>query len=203
MRYSRALLVNTIAFFCLIFLESSCDNIIYTPKPRTYPRVTFPEKSYQAYTNGDCPFTFNYPKYARIERDSLFFEEKAPSDCWFNIIVPDLNAVIYCSYYQIDKKNNFEKLNNDAFSLAGKHTTKADFIDQLPIKKPNKVSGYVFNIEGPAASPFQFYLTDSTHHFLRGALYFKSEAKPDSLKPMIEFMKTDIIEMINTFAWKK
>ena len=61
----------------------------------------------------------------------------------------------------------------------------------------------MFNIEGPAASPFQFYLTDSTHHFLRGALYFKSEAKPDSLKPMIEFMKTDIIEMINTFAWKK
>jgi gliding motility-associated lipoprotein GldD len=186
----------------LMGLITACEEAVYTPKPRGYPRVILPQKSYQKFDANYCSFTFEYPQYASIEKDTLFFEEKAPSDCWLNIKVPSLNAVIYCSYYDIAGKNTFEKLRNDAFSLAGKHNLKADFIDELPIRKPNGISGFVFNIEGPAACPFQFYLTDSTKRFVRGALYFNTQAKPDSLKPMIEFMKTDIMQLINTFEWR-
>ena len=192
--------------FCvatLFFLITACEEPIYTPKPRGFPKVTLPEKAYQKFDEKYCQFSFDYPTYAVIEQDSLYFDEKAPSDCWFNIKVPSLNAEIHCSYYNIDKKNTLEKLRGDAFQLVGKHNVKADYIDELPINKPNKVSGFVFNIEGPAASPFQFYLTDRTRHFMRGALYFDAKSRPDSLKPIIEFMKTDMMQMVNTFEWNK
>ena len=186
----------------LLFLFVQCEETTYTPKPRTYPRVIYPEKVYQLYSDA-CPFQFQYPKYGIIQRDSLFFDKKAPADCWFNMKVPSMNAIIHCSYYPIGGKNTLDKLRNDAYELAGKHNVKADYIDELPINKPNHVSGFLFNIEGQAASSFQFYLTDSTHHFLRGALYINAAVKNDSLKPVIEFMKADVMEMINTFEWKK
>jgi gliding motility-associated lipoprotein GldD len=189
--------------FILCFLLISCEETVYTPKPRGYPRVIFPEKSYQKFDANYCSFVFDYPKYATIERDSLFFDQKAPSECWFNIKIPSLNAVIYCSYYDIDGKNTLEKLKGDAFQLAGKHNIKADYIDEFPVNKPNKVSGFIFDIQGPAACPFQFYLTDSTKHFMRGALYFNAASKPDSLKPVVEFLKQDVTQLVNSFEWTR
>ena len=190
-------------FIILSLFITACEEPTYTPKPRGYPKITLPTKAYQKFDEKYCQFTFEYPTYATIEQDTLFFDEKAPSDCWFNIKVKGLNAEIHCSYYNIDGKNTFEKLKGDAFQLAGKHNIKADYIDELPISKPNKVNGFVFNIEGPAACPFQFYLSDSTRHFMRGALYFDAKSRPDSLKPIIDFMKTDMMQMVNTFEWSK
>ncbi len=187
--------------FSLLFV--SCEETVYTPKPRGYPRVIFPEKAYQKFDTSYCSFVFDYPKYATIERDSLFFDKKAPSDCWFNIKIPSLNAILYCSYYDINGKNTLEKLKGDAFQLAGKHNIKADYIDEFPIDKPNKVSGFIFDIQGAVACPFQFYLTDSTKHFMRGALYFNAASKPDSLKPVLEFLKQDVAQLINSFEWTK
>ena len=194
---------NGILPIAILLVFMGCEETVNSPKPRGYPRVTLPAKAYQKFDAQYCQFTFEYPKYASIEQDKQFFDEKSPSECWFNIKVPSLNAVIYCSYYNVGGKNTIEKLRGDAFQLAGKHNVKADFIDELPINKPNHVNGFVFNIEGSAASPFQFYLTDSTKHFLRGALYFNAPSKPDSLKPLIDFMKTDVMQLINTFEWRK
>ena len=197
-------------FFILltIIIFASCNNDnTATPKPRGYPRVIFPTfdeaKRYQKFDENYCQFTFDYPVYGKIEQDALFFDQAAPSACWFNINMPSLNAVLHCSYYDISQKNKFEKLRSDAFSLAGKHVIKADFIDDRPIHNPQGVSGFAFDIQGPAACPFQFYMTDSSKHFLRGALYINAAAKPDSLAPVIDFLKKDMGRLIATFAWKK
>jgi gliding motility-associated lipoprotein GldD len=190
-------------FLAFCFSIIACEETVYTPKPRGYPRVVLPEKAYQKFDAKYCSFVFDYPKYATIERDSLFFDQKAPSECWFNIKIASLNATIYCSYYDINAKNPLEKLKGDAFQLAGKHNVKADYIDEFPINKPNKVSGFIFDIQGPAACPFQFYLTDSTNRFMRGALYFNAASKPDSLKPIVEFLKKDVIQLVNSFEWTR
>lgn len=187
----------------LIVLTGCTQSPVSLPKPRSYPRIIFPEKTYQQFDTNYCHFTFEYPTYAIIERDSTYFDEKAPDDCWFNIVVPQLGSYIFCTYYPLGNKNKFDKVVNDAFQFADKHNIKADYIDEIPIRKPGHVSGMIFNIEGAVASNFQFYLTDSTTHFLRGALYFKTQPKPDSLAPVIEFLKEDIVRMINTFEWKK
>lgn len=187
-------------FCCLIF--QACEDVIYSPKPRGFPKVDYPEKAYILFESDYCDFTFERPVYSIIQKDTLFFDEKPVHPCWFDVFIPLYDARIHCSYFPIDENNSFEKLTNDAFVMANKHNLKANYIDDLVIKKPNRVGGIVFNIEGPVASPFQFYLSDTTSHFLRGALYFNTQARPDSLQPVIEFVKTDIMHMINTFEWR-
>ena len=185
----------------LLFLLSCGDGEVFTPKPRAFPKIEYPDRSYQKFDANYCQFTFLYPSYATVEQDTSFFDEKPADPCWFNMVMPVFNAKVYCSYYPIE--GNFEKLQNDAFNLASKHNIKADYIDELPIEKPNGVKGYVFDIEGAVASSFQFYLTDEEKHFLRGSLYFNTQARPDSLAPVLNFVKEDLMQMINTFEWTK
>lgn len=175
-----------------------------TPKPHAWPRIEYPKRAaLQEFDHHFCNFSFQYANYIAFEQDSTFFDEKAKDPCWFNLTWPMFNAKLHCSYYPISAANRFDELVADAFDLAGKHNVKADFIDELPIRMPNGVSGMVFDIQGPAASPFQFYLTDSTNHFIRGALYFNTKTSPDSLAPVYNFVKTDITQLINSFNWNK
>ena len=191
------------SFFLLFILLLSCnDDPVLTPKPRGYPKIVYPERSYQQFTESYCDFTFEYPGYAKVIQDTLFFNDKPIHPCWFDVYIPDFDAKVHCTYFQIDQKNSFEKLRDDSFKLANKHTMKASFIDEFKIEKPNNVSGFAFNIEGAAASPFQFFLSDSTEHFVRGSLYFNTKINPDSLAPVVEFVKYDIMHMINSFAWE-
>lgn len=190
--------------FTLLILLWSCEERIPIPHPHAYPRVIYPEKQYEAFQSPYCDFQFDKPQYAKVERDTTFFDEKAKSDCWFNLDVPQLGAKIYCSYYPINNKSRFDELVQDAFFMANKHNIKALSIDEIPISRPeDKVYGVVFNIDGPVASQYQFFLTDTAHHFLRGALYFNTQARQDSLAPVAEFMKEDMNRIVETLMWKK
>lgn len=184
-------------------LHPACEEQVLVPKPRTYPRVIFPQRGYRAAEAVDCPFTFEQPVYSSIERDTTFFEERPPSDCWFNINIPSLNAKIYCSYYPVSSRSRFDELVQDAFTMTQKHNVKASYIEEIQVERPaQRVYGIVYDVQGPAASPYQFFLTDSTHHFLRGALYFHTQARPDSLAPVVAFVKTDVNHLIETLKWK-
>jgi len=185
---------------CLFW--TSCEETTYTPRPHGFPKVEYPEGGYQTFDEGYCNFTFEYPTYASIEQDTRFFDEAPAHPCWFDVYYPDFDSRIHFTYYPLKNNDSFEKLKGDAFALAGKHNVRADYIDELRIEKPNQVSGFAFDIKGEAASPFQFYLTDSTNHYLRGALYFNAQARPDSLAPVYDFVKADIMHMINTFEWE-
>jgi len=188
---------------CMVGLVMSCEEYTPVPKPRTYPRVVYPEKAYKPFDKGYCNFTFDLPVYAEIEQDTAYFDEKPKDECWFDISVPALNAKIYCSYYPIHSRQDFEKFVSDAFEMTNKHTVKASYIDERPVhRNADRVHGVVFQVDGPAASSYQFFLTDSTRHFLRGSLYFNTVARPDSLAPVAAFMREDLDRMVATLKWK-
>jgi gliding motility-associated lipoprotein GldD len=200
MAFSRFLI--PVCFFSLLF--TACEDYVPVPKPRAFPRVIYPEKAYEPFHQTDCNFTFEAPKYAVIERDTTFFGDKARSDCWFNIAVPQLNAKIYCSYYPITGRSRFDELVQDAFTMAQKHNIKASYIEEIPVHRDaDRVHGIVFAIEGAAASSYQFFLTDSTDNFLRGALYFNTQTRPDSLAPVLAFMRQDVNRLVETLRWGK
>jgi gliding motility-associated lipoprotein GldD len=180
-----------------------CKNDSYLPKPRTYPYINFPEGKRQSVSPAGCPFKFEFPEYGIVEKDSTFFDKPVENNCWLNIQIPALNGTIYFSYYLISNQKQLEKSIQDAYKLAREHQIRANYVDELPISKPGKVYGMLFNIEGPAASSFQFYLTDSSTHFVRASLYFNAQARPDSLSPIIAFAKKDIVQLINTFEWQR
>lgn len=185
--------------FCISLL--AC-NETYTPKPEGYPRIKFPEKSYQVYDNNHCPFIFDIPTYSRIIRDSLYFEEQVESPCWLNLQFDQLNGTVHLSYKHINNRVDLIKLLEENHQLTYKHSTRADFIDERLIQTSHDVSGVWFDVGGDAASSVQFFLTDSVQHFIRGALYFNAPSNSDSLAPAIHFLKEDITHLIDTFEWK-
>lgn len=185
------------AFILAVFLllSGSCKRH-FTPKPRGYFRISFPEKDYITYA-GPCPFTFEYPAYGTLEQDTGFFAEP----CWYNIKFPQFNGMINLTYKPV--QHNLGRILEDTHELTYKHTVKADAISETTYANDSlRVYGILYNIMGNAASNVQFYLTDSTRHYLRGALYFNMEPDVDSLQPVIRFLREDIIHLIETFSWK-
>ena len=191
-------------FLFLLLLTGiiACDgDRMSMPKPRAFPRIVFPEKAYQPYENPDCPYQFSYPVYARIVKDSIFFDEKAQNECWFNVELPEFNGTIHCTYYAIEGKDQLESLIFDSFTLVNKHTIKAQYIEETPIRLREGGGGMRFRISGPVASPTQFFLTDSTHHFLRGSLYFHNQIRLDSMSVVYDFVNEDIDRLLESFSW--
>lgn len=192
-----------VVFFITMFLQSCGDGeAAIAPKPRGFPKVVYPEKSYQNFEEGYCSFSFEYPVYAKIQKDEAFFGEKPANECWFDILIPEFNAKIHCTYSPVANKAIAEKLRNDAFELAHKHNIKAKYIEEIKINTPNGAKGFAFNLEGDVASPFQFFLSDEEQHFMRGSLYFNTKVATDSLAPILTFVKKDMEHMMNTLKWK-
>ena len=182
----------------LALLMGSCgDN--YTPKPHGYFRIALPETSYKL-LDSIYPYTFEYPSYCIIQPDKLSPEEKN----WINLHMPNFDGSLHLSYKTINGRENLAQYIEDSRSMVMKHIPKANDIQQIPLSDPKeKVFGLVYNITGVnAASPYQFYVTDSTKHFLRGALYFNTLPNNDSLAPVIDFVKKDIAHLLNTLKWK-
>ncbi len=186
---------------CFVSLILTCCNSDYTPKPKGYFKIDFPEKKYQVFNQLGFPYSFEYPVYATIARDSSFFEEATENPWWINIDFPQFNGKVHVSYKQIGP-NQLDKLINDAFTMTNKHNVKAYSIEDSLISTPNNVHGLFFKVGGNVATANQFFLTDSTRHFLRGALYFDAAPNEDSLGIVNRFLLQDVRHMINTFKWK-
>jgi len=189
------------AILAAIMLMTSCDEPIYTPKPKGYFRIELPEKQYQRYSS-ECPYSFEYPVYAQVERHNTFLGEDVSDSCWLDIRIPRLTGDIHLSYKTIGGNNTLEKLIEDAHQLAYKHTIKADYIDESLIQTPTGIGGILYELGGNSASNIQFYLTDSTQHFLRGSLYFGATPNQDSLAPVIQFVRADMLHLIETLRWE-
>lgn len=185
-------------FLFLYTLLMACGESEYTPRPRGYFRIDLPQKKYIA-TDLNCPFQFNIPEYSQLEP----YKTDSTKQCWMNLEFSKFKSTLHISYFRISGKNELDKHIEDSRSLVYKHTIKAEGIDEIPIEqKSRKVYGLAYSIKGSAASAYQFYLTDSSNHFLRGALYFNVKPNPDSLAPVEQFIKKDIEELINSFQWK-
>ena len=177
-------------------------NSTYTYKKKGFFNIEFPEKKYQSFDKPGYPYTFEYPVYANIKKDSTFFGDKA-EDWWINIEVPQFGGRIYVSYKNIRAKNQMDSLVNDAYKMTYKqHTEVSTGIDDSVMKTPNGVEGIYYSLKGNTATANQFFLTDSTKHFLRGALYFDATPNEDSLGIVNDFLKKDLQHLINTLKWK-
>jgi gliding motility-associated lipoprotein GldD len=184
----------SVAFFLITL--SSCDNS-YSPKPMGYFRIDCPKKEYKV-LDSIYPYSFSYPSYASLvpKTDSM------SEPYWIDLRFPQFKGTVYISYKAID--HNLPAYLEDARKMVMKHIPKANSIDEQLFSDPaHQVYGTFYDIRGNnAASPFQFYLTDSTRHFLRGALYFYTTPNNDSLQPVIDFLKEDLLYLAKTLRWK-
>lgn len=186
------------AAFAMIACNSS-----YTPRPTGYFRIDFPQKEYRLFNQPGYPYSFEYPVYADVVKDSTFFGDATENPWWINVDFPQFAGRIYVSYKEIGAYNKFDTLLKHAFMLTDKHTSKAYSIEDSVMTTPEGVRGVFFSVGGNVATANQFFLTDSTRHFLRGALYFDATPNEDSLGIVNRFLVEDMKHLINTFRWKE
>ena len=193
---------RTVIYLILLLFVIACKEK-YTPKPRAFFRIEFPEKKYHYLSESNLPYNFEVPNYSKITQDKYNLDQPF----WINVTVPKNHVEIHISYFSLENNNQqnrvlLSKLMEDTRRLAYKHSIKADAIEeQIFLNPAENVFGTIYRIEGNAASPLQFFLTDSTNHFLRGAFYIHEVPNIDSLQPVIDFFEPDIIRLIETTTW--
>ncbi|WP_420570759.1 gliding motility lipoprotein GldD [Kordia sp.] len=171
-----------------IFLIS-CDGEVL-PKPKGFLRLEYPTANY-AKMQSSCPYSFEKNQLAVID---------PKQNCWMNLEYPALNGTLHLSYIAVD--GNIEKLIEDVQKLTYEHAVKADNIDPTVYENAEQgVYGMVYEVEGNAASQAQFYVTDSTKHFLTGSLYFNAKPNYDSIYPAVNYIKKDIRVLIESLKW--
>jgi gliding motility-associated lipoprotein GldD len=196
--YSHIILFFILSNVMLI----ACNSDYSSGKKKGYFQIELPEKKYQPFDQPGYPYTFEYPVYAVVTKDSTFFDDNA-GDWWVNIDVPQFSSRIYISYKTIGGVNKFDSLVRDGFKMAYKqHVDVSTGIEDSLMQTPNGVEGIYFSLGGNTATANQFFLTDSTKHFLRGALYFDATPNADSLGIVNDFLKKDLQHLINSLKWK-
>ncbi len=185
------------AVFAIVSLFTPGCHEEYTPKPRSYFRIDFPEKQYTTYQS-DCDYSFEYPLYAVIKP----YQGPGAEPCWINVEFPGYRGKIHLTFKPLH--GDLATFVEDVHTLAYKHIIKADDILEKPVSIPDrKVYGLIYEIQGNTASSLSFYVTDSIRHFLSGALYFSVEPNKDSLAPVVRFFSEDVDHLINTLTWDK
>jgi gliding motility-associated lipoprotein GldD len=203
--------------FCLII--ASC-NSPYVSKRKAYYKIELPARKYVKFDRPGFPYSFEYPAYANIIQDTTYFDASPENPYWINIDFPTLNGRVFLSYKIIGGKatykvkgpngqyrdstgiNTFDNMVNDAFSLTNKNNVISNSIKDSLIYTANGINGIFFKVGGNAATAKQFFLSDTTKNFIRGALYFDTTPNADSLRPVQDFLQVDLDHLINTFQWK-
>ncbi|MEO7976006.1 gliding motility lipoprotein GldD [Flavobacterium sp.] len=182
--------INSIIIILLVLTLASCKDDVL-PKPAGFLRLDYPEAKYVDFEN-TCPFSFQMNEKAII---------KGEKECGFAITYPKMKATIYLTYKPVN--NNIEKLLRDAQKLTYEHVIKADDILEQPYLNPQKkVYGMFYQVNGNAATNSQFYVTDSTKHFITGSVYFYAKPNFDSIMPAASYIKNDMQRLMETLKWK-
>lgn len=164
------------------------------PKPSGELRLEYPKPAYQQWKS-DCAYSFEFSKFAELS-------PAGSKPCWSYISYPKMKAKVIMTYLPIE--NNFKDQVMEAEKMVYKHNIRASAIDAKFFEYPEKkVYGMFYELKGQTASNIQFFVTDSTRHFVTGNLNFNSRPKPDSLAPAIDYVKKDLMHLIDTFEWKK
>lgn len=197
----RNLLKPELAIILLLLIPASCKKTP-VPKPRGYFRIDFPEKEYIRYSGQEgipyMPCSFEYPVYGKLTAPETGKGETG----WFNLEFPKYKAKIYLTYKEIHY--DFADIMEQTYRMNVKnHITKADAINEQAFRNDEKkVYGILYDLKGNTATAVQFYATDSVKNYLRGSLYFSAEPNSDSLAPVINFFREDIIHIMETLNWK-
>ncbi len=171
---------------------------VMRPNPKGITASCCPRKSYRPLPD-QYPYQFDMSTAAVVLPDSSPLAEKN----WIYLYYPRFDANIQLTYKQV--RNDPARLKDfigDAYQLASKHQIRASSVQQQTIQTRTGRTATLIRLEGDVPTPFQFYTTDSTTHYLRGAIYFRTATQNDSLAPVIEYLEQDALRLLNTLRWR-
>jgi gliding motility-associated lipoprotein GldD len=187
---NRRLIIEIALTVLVLLLFTACKDDVF-PKPAIHLRLDYPMAKYVDFED-QCPFSFE------MNSDAIVKGEK---DCGFTISYPKMKATIYLTYKPVN--SNINILLRDAQKLTYEHVIKADDISEQPyLNLSRKVYGMFYRVDGNAATNSQFYVTDSTKHFVTGSVYFYAKPNFDSIMPAASYVRNDMQRLMETLRWK-
>lgn len=184
----------------VLLLFAACEGD-FIPKPHGFPKMDLPENEYQP-LEGDYPFQFEYSVYANIKKND--FPEAGEYDININYDSISTLAAIHITYKSLKPDSvSLSTILDESQELVDKHHVRSSGTGYEDVITKNGIYATLVQIDGEVPNPYQFYAHDSTDHYLRGALYFRTATKNDSLAPLIEYAKKDLLHMLATLKWKK
>ncbi len=187
--------------FTLLFLFS-CQEEVYLPKPRGFHRIELPAHKYAPLASKNSPYQFEVSDLAKVKKDPHFLAQEH----WIEIEYPEFDAQIDISYKKIlNRADSLSGFVATSHKLTRKHSVRASKIEEFATigGKEQNLPAVVFELEGEVPSYFHWYAHDSTNHFVRAALYFERAESADSLKPVIEYLKVDMMHLLNTLEFEQ
>jgi len=184
---------------CAILLTSCLHKDETAPKPMGYFRIDLPEHQYVKMDTALFPFTFEKSTHSVVK-----VTKRNADGFWLDVNYPEANATFKFTYMRLDNADSLRNLLIQEQRMVKFHYQKADDVEYSEIRDPEAhLWGQIFDIEGKeVATPLQFWMTDSAHHFLRATLYFNFTPNNDSLQPVIQYLREDAMRMVETFNWR-
>lgn len=193
--------------FPFFFLLLSCGGGDYTPKPTAYLRIDMPEHQYAStldssflVPHSSLPFVFEVNRLAELS------EKEAPrGEVWLDIKYPQWDGVVFLTYKRLTSSDDLRGQTDTSLRLLEKHYQFASGVEEQHYEDPlRRVYGATYRLGGPrVASTYQFWLTDSSSNFMRGALYINHAPNNDSLAPVLEYLQADLDHLIETLRWSR
>ncbi|MBO7494311.1 MAG: hypothetical protein J6T87_09230 [Bacteroidales bacterium] len=193
------------ALFCFLITMGLCVSFsackpkpLPEPKPMGYFRIDLPGHQYRTIDTA-LPFRYEQSVFANTT-----IERQKDNTLWMTVSYPDLKASLRFTCFDVKNADSLRNLMISEDKMVKFHYQKADDVQYSVIQDAeSNLWGQTYEILGKeVATPFQFWLTDSTHRFVRANLYFDCAPNNDSLQPIIQFLKEDALHLINTFEWK-
>jgi gliding motility-associated lipoprotein GldD len=168
-------------------------------KPQGYFRISTPKPDYIVW-DSVLPFTFQYNKMAQFS-----IVKKVENNYWMDLYYPQYNASLKMTMITLENNLREHVVNEEKMLMFHVEKRKADDIEYSIINAPQeKIFGQLYEIVGKeAATPLKFWITDSANYYVRATLYFNFVPNNDSLEPVIKYLKSDVMKMIDTWKWKK
>ena len=187
-------------WICTLVCCTSCfhKKEVAAPKPTGYFRIDLPGHAYQK-MDTILPFTFEKSIYSQV-----IINKQKDGSYWIDLNYPKFNATFKFTYFPLKTVDSLRNLLVREDKMVKFHYQMADDVEYSIIKDPDaKLWGQIYDISGKeVATPFQFWMTDSAHNFLRATLYFNFTPNNDSLQPVIQYLRQDAMHFVNTFSWK-
>ncbi len=182
---------SILLYLVLAVLFTSCKDEVL-PKPKAMLKLEYPTAKYQI-AGEDCIYSFDQNSLSTLKENK---------DCSLVLDYPMMKGSIYLTYKPVT--DNLDTLLIDAQKLSYEHVVKADNIVEQPfINDEDRVYGMFYEVSGNAASQSQFYVTDSTNHFVTGSLYFYAKPNYDSILPAAMYLQNDIRRIMESLRWKE
>ena len=186
---------------CLLgaVVMAACADSGETPKPQAYLRIDLPTHAYAVCDTSALPFTFEQSSLSEIE-----WKKVLPGETWFTIAYPKYKGYVFMTYKKIRGEKDMRTQIDNSYKFVEDHYAFTSGIDENRFEdRAHKLAGTTYHLKGQnVASTYQFWVTDSVSHFLRGAMYIDCTPNNDSLSPVLTYIREDIDHMIETIRWR-